>query len=188
MGNMLASAQLIEIEDFLMQDMILLGFLMEGEMTGYEIKKRMEESTTFFFNTSLGSIYPAFNKLEKNGLVTQHQSVENGRVKNHYAITDSGRRAFVEWLSLDAGVSKIKDEALLKIFFFSHLPEDQREGFVRAYLGELDRHIDEITKLRDHFVETRPKRDPFKMMPLLFGIDYYNFIRSWFEGYLEELD
>ena len=52
-----------------MQDKILLGFIQDGEKTGYQIKKMMETSTVYFFNTSLGSIYPAFKKLEKEGKV-----------------------------------------------------------------------------------------------------------------------
>jgi len=58
-----------------MQDMILLGFLMDGGKTGYQVKKMMESSTSFFFNTSLGSIYPAFRKLEREGLVALEESI-----------------------------------------------------------------------------------------------------------------
>ena len=36
-----------------MQDRIVLGFLLDGGKTGYEIKKLMEFTTSYFFNTSL---------------------------------------------------------------------------------------------------------------------------------------
>ena len=53
-----------------MQDKIILGLLLEKEkLTSYETKKIMENSTSLFYTTSLGSINPAFKKLEKAGAV-----------------------------------------------------------------------------------------------------------------------
>ncbi|MCG8686764.1 MAG: PadR family transcriptional regulator, partial [Desulfobacterales bacterium] len=102
-----------------MQDKILLGFLMQGCQTGYAIKKQMEKSTNLFFNTSAGSIYPAFQKLEKEELVTKEERLDGGRAKKIYTITPKGKTVFKEWLNNDLPIGKIKQEALLRTFFFS---------------------------------------------------------------------
>ena len=57
---------------------IVLGFLSEKSMTGYEIKKQMENSTSFFYNTSFGNIYPTLKKLEASGHATCAEEVVNG--------------------------------------------------------------------------------------------------------------
>ncbi|WP_236880832.1 PadR family transcriptional regulator [Clostridioides difficile] len=47
-----------------MLEYIILGFLMEKELSGYDLKQIMSESTSYFFDASFGSIYPALKRLE----------------------------------------------------------------------------------------------------------------------------
>jgi len=110
-----------------MIEMMLLGFLMDGEKTGYEIKKYMENSTHYFFNIGFSSIYPKFKKLEKEGRVKLSQKIEKGKLNKVYALTDKGEKAFLEWLEIAPKIERIRDEALLKIFFFDHLEEKKKK-------------------------------------------------------------
>jgi DNA-binding PadR family transcriptional regulator len=168
-----------------MQDMIILGYLMQRDRTGYEIKKQMEISTTYFFNTSLGCIFPSFKRMEKNRLVSVKRSVENGRTKKTYSVTEKGRKAFLAWLGNETTIAKIKDEALLKIFFFTQLSAEEREGMLRDYLVKLDSFVAHLVGLRQFLIDTMPDYDYFRMTVLEFGIDYYRFIHTWFGDYLK---
>ena len=47
----------------------ILGFLMEAEATGYDLKQRFQDPVGFFYRVSDGSIYPALKKLASDGLV-----------------------------------------------------------------------------------------------------------------------
>lgn len=47
---------------------VILGFLCEKDMTGYEIKQKMTISTSNFIDASFGSIYPMLKKMEKGSL------------------------------------------------------------------------------------------------------------------------
>lgn len=47
-----------------MLEYIILGFLLSKDLTGYDLKQRMAKSTSFFFDASFGSIYPALKRLE----------------------------------------------------------------------------------------------------------------------------
>ena len=49
---------------------VLLGFLMHKSMTGYDINKAFSISFSFFSGLSYGSIYPALNKMRRQGLIT----------------------------------------------------------------------------------------------------------------------
>lgn len=169
-----------------MQDMILLGFLMKGEKTGYQVKKLMESSTSFFFNTSLGSIYPAFRKLESKGLVNLEQQIDGGRVKNSYSITSEGRQVFLEWLQQGLEIRKVKEEALLKIFFFSELSESDRIRQISGYIQRLRDQVKALKNVTDKLSDIKP--DPFMMKTLEFGTDYYTFLLEWQQRFLSVLE
>ncbi|MCP4754060.1 MAG: PadR family transcriptional regulator [Proteobacteria bacterium] len=168
-----------------MQDMILLGFLLDGERTGYQIKKLMENSTNFFFNTSLGSIYPAFKKLETQGMVRMRQKVDEGRVKKIYSITAEGKTGFHEWLEKEITLPKIRNEALLKIFFYSNLEEEVRKAQIGSLIDRTRLQIEELKALKS---KLRPLNiDPFQMKTLDHGIAYYSFHLEWYQGFLSDL-
>jgi len=131
-----------------MIEMMLLGFLMDGEKTGYEIKKHMENSTDYFFNTGFSSIYPKFKKLEKQRFVRVSQTIKNGKLKKVYALTDDGRRAFLDWLTKKPAISRIRDEALLKVFFFDHLNKEAIEHQLHDYSQDLKNQVQTL-KLDD---------------------------------------
>lgn len=42
-----------------MLEYIILGLLMEGPMSGYEMKKTIDSSVGLFYRASYGSLYPA---------------------------------------------------------------------------------------------------------------------------------
>lgn len=52
-----------------MIDLAILGLLTEQELHGYELKKRLGELLTSRASVSFGSLYPALNRLEKQGCV-----------------------------------------------------------------------------------------------------------------------
>jgi PadR family transcriptional regulator AphA len=106
-------------------DYTLLGFLNNGPMTGYELKKALDESTQFFWHAELSQIYPALKQLEKDGLVTGETQPQDGKPdKKIYSITSTGRERLLAWLSepMDE-LPAIKNQVLLKLFFAGALPK-----------------------------------------------------------------
>lgn len=81
-------------------DCVILGLLTHEELTGYEIKKRMDITLKYFWSASYGSVYPALSDLVNRGLATKREDTENKRNKLIYTITDEGRSYLKEWLKL----------------------------------------------------------------------------------------
>ena len=81
-------------------DCVILGLLSHESMTGYEIKKIMDTTLSFFWGASFGSIYPTLNGLVREGMVTKYETKENGRNKAIYHITQEGRLYLKKWLQL----------------------------------------------------------------------------------------
>src|SRR3984957_5305399 len=101
----------------------ILGFLMESEMTGYDLKRRFQDPIGFFYRASDGSLYPALKKLEHEGMVTMRAEQRGQRARKVYAITAKGRERFLRTLREPAQPIFVYDEAQVKIYFAQHEPE-----------------------------------------------------------------
>src|SRR6516164_9385467 len=62
----------------------VLGFLMESEMTGYDIKRRFRDPIGFFYRASDGSLYPALKKLARDAMVTMRTERHGRRARKVY--------------------------------------------------------------------------------------------------------
>ncbi len=167
-----------------MLEFILLGFLKYKEMSGYQLKQCMAESTSNFFDASFGSIYPALKKLEEQGAITVRNVVESGKFKKLYTITEAGEKRFEKWLKGPVDFSKIRPDHLVKLFFYSFLPEETAARNIRTFIGEV-RSV--LFDLEEQEKCVRQTADRFQYSTLLFGIEYYSFIIRWSEDLLKKI-
>ena len=80
-------------------DLVILGLLAHEDLTGYDIKKRIDGSIRFFWKGSFGSIYPALGGMLAAGQVEKTEEVsEGGMEKILYRITGAGRETLENWL------------------------------------------------------------------------------------------
>ena len=98
-------------------DCVILGLLSHEDLTGYEIKKRMDTALKYFWGASYGSIYPALGDLVKRGLASKRDGAENNRNKIIYSITEDGRNYLKGWLANPVEKDELRYETLLKLFF-----------------------------------------------------------------------
>jgi len=70
----------------------LLLLLSERPMYGYEIIRELEKRFSGYWKPKTGTIYPALEKLERDGLVTSRVEFrEEVPDRKHYALTDKGQ-------------------------------------------------------------------------------------------------
>ena len=140
---------------------ICLAILYEGEATGYEIRKLSTEGEyAYFIDASYGAIYPALARLEAEGLVTQRIAPQDGKpAKKIYAITPSGRDAFIASLFEKLGEDDLKSEFLLFARFAHVLPQslvrqriDERLSATHAEIAELEKHFTKALSPNDKWV------------------------------------
>ena len=75
-------------------DLLILKTLSLSAMHGWGISQRVEQMSGGEFAMNQGSLYPALQRLEKNGLMTSEWGVtDNNRRARYYRITAAGRRA-----------------------------------------------------------------------------------------------
>ena len=98
-------------------DYVILGLLSHENLTGYEIKKRIDTGLKLFWSASFGSIYPTLKELVTNGFAVISGTAEKDRNKITYSITKRGRQRLKSWLLKPAEKDELRYETLLKLFF-----------------------------------------------------------------------
>ena len=81
-------------------DYVILGLLSHEDMTGYEIKHRIDTALKYFWKASYGSIYPTLNSLVERGFAVKREDNETARTKQIYSVTLKGREYLREWLNV----------------------------------------------------------------------------------------
>jgi len=170
-----------------MTEFILLGFLMERNMSGYDMKQHMSISTAHFVDSSFGSIYPALKQLTQKGYIEVNPIQENKKGKKIYSINEQGKAVFLKWLDTPIEVAKSSiSPVLVKIFFYQYLPKDRVRALLEQLVADIQAHrknLDEL-KIRLEGGETlEQKLDPYEKCTLDFGMDMYDFTIRWCKNY-----
>jgi DNA-binding PadR family transcriptional regulator len=99
----------------------ILGMLFDEPLTGYELRKRVLDSTAHFWQESDASIYPMLKKLKQEKKLTSHDESTGKRKRIVFEITNAGKKEFLAWLAKPVDEREHhRSEFLLKIFFGAH--------------------------------------------------------------------
>ncbi len=93
-------------------DMLILKTLQLEPMHGYGIAMRIEQISKGVFQVNPGSLFPAFRRLERDGLMkTEWRETENSRRAKYYALTPDGRKKLKseaqEWRRQSGAIARI---------------------------------------------------------------------------------
>jgi PadR family transcriptional regulator, regulatory protein PadR len=93
-------------------DLLVLKTLSLQTMHGWGISQRIEQVSKGALEVNQGSLYPALQRLEKDGLITSDWgTTDNNRKARYYRITAAGRRALGEeqesWKRFAAGLDAV---------------------------------------------------------------------------------
>ena len=167
-----------------MLEFAILGFLLERDMTGYDMKQMMVMRTSNFIDASFGSIYPMLKRLEKIGLITFVEIVEGNRFKKMYTITVMGREHFMEWLQTPCTFSPFDFEYLAKLFFYKHLKKNDVILNIELFRGTVQEAIEKLSEIESITCEGK---ESFECASLQFGKAYYEMVLDWHEKLIADL-
>ena len=75
-------------------DLLVLKTLSLAPMHGWGISQRVQQISAGQLEMNQGSLYPALQRLEKDGLITSEWgTTDNNRQARYYKLTAAGRRA-----------------------------------------------------------------------------------------------
>lgn len=162
-------------------DCVILGLLSHEELTGYEIKKRMDTALKYFWGASYGSIYPTLNGLVERGFATKRESADNRRGKLIYKITGEGRSYLSRWLSLPVEKDELRYETLLKLFFGSEAGDLQTLKHIEAFKNNIEQELPYLLQAADILEKVKDAEAAHKyyLLTVRFGIKTYRSYLEW---------
>ncbi|AIQ56998.1 PadR family transcriptional regulator [Paenibacillus borealis] len=163
---------------------VILGFLCDKDMTGYEIKQKMTLSTSNFIDASFGSIYPMLKKMEKGELIQAEEGVEEGRFKKAYRITEKGKSEFMAWLQTPSTFSPFNYEYLNKLFFYKYLDEQEVVRLIASFRNTVAGEYNKLTSIEEKHIQ---EMGVYEHATLRFGKEYYQMIMNWHEEITNEI-
>ncbi|HEX4838984.1 MAG TPA: PadR family transcriptional regulator [Rhabdochlamydiaceae bacterium] len=156
----------------------ILGVLLEGPATGYEIKSLMGRSTVYFWRESDSTIYPMLKVLAEEEKVLSEIAYVGKKRKEVFSITESGRMEFKAWLESPTNSETPRNEFLLKLFFVT----DQKE-MIRLFqerLQKAEKIHEEYKKIEERLENLADSpRVAIRLKALQFGIAQLELEIKW---------
>ena len=136
-------------------EITILGLLMEGNLYGYEIKKKIVERLEDYVDIKFGSIYYAIKKSVENGWVKRvGTEKESGNPERYvYEILPAGKKHYKKLLKQYFDTNLIHFDVDIVLMFFEFLTEEQKEQFLEERTSLIKEKIDSIKEKIDKNTE-----------------------------------
>lgn len=160
---------------------VILGILMDGSKSGYDIKKDFETVFSYFYDASFGSVYPALKVMEKEGLIVKEIVIQEGKPNKHtYSITDKGRDAFYSYLRSPVSTDIVRSDISTRLYF-GHNAEP---NLVSSWITSIVREYKASLRIIEQFkLENQDNMTVTQKICLSLGINSYrNEIETLKEG------
>jgi DNA-binding PadR family transcriptional regulator len=110
-----------------MLELAILGFLAEGPLHGYELRRRVAQLSGYTRPVSDGSLYPAINRMVRDGWLQRHAEPGKAAAQRQVLhLTEAGRSELLRRLRTPAEVDITDLTRFLTILaFLSLLPDDR---------------------------------------------------------------
>ena len=158
----------------------LLGLLHQEARSGYDLRKIFANTPMGTFSDSPGAIYPALQRLEKQGLVRSQLQPSSGRRRRIFRPTASGRRSFKAWqtkaISQDDVVHRMEELMLRFGFMDETAGAAQAKRFLTSLTRELRRYVPSLRQ----YLKANARHMPLSgRLALESGVRNYEELLRW---------
>src|SRR5262245_20355774 len=167
----------------------LLGLLAQGPRSGYDLRKQFAETPMQVFSDSPGSIYPALQRLRREGLIVEASPRRrSGRRRQDFKLTPAGLRELEAWLRRPItrqDVIRSLDELMLRFAFTGEvLGVARTREFLRELHAQLSAYVAELESFHE---AAAPHMSLSGRLALQSGIDGFRLHARWAKEALGEL-
>lgn len=128
-------------------NLILLSFLRERPMHGYEIQQLIQKSRMDIWTNILsGSIYYALNKMEAEGLIAATAEERTGaRIRKIYSITAAGEQLFQQMVreALKLAPHTPKSDFSLALNWIDSIPAPEAVALLEENLKQVETSLEQ---------------------------------------------
>jgi DNA-binding PadR family transcriptional regulator len=158
----------------------LLGFLHWGPMSGWDLAATAEHVISDFWSLTRSQVYRELAWMADAGLIERGE--QGPRERQPYALTDAGRKAFLDWANGEPGLETIRFPLLLKISFGRHIEPGRLAAFVRNHRAIHARRLAEYEAQAAPAEAGAEERDAYREATLAFGLAYERAVLEWFDA------
>lgn len=120
----------------------ILGFLSVQSMSGYELKKVIDQSVGHFWAADQSQVYRTLAALVEDGLASRRTVVQDERPNLHlHTVTDSGLAELDSWLASPLQMPPSREPFLARLFFAHRLPADQIRDLLATRRQEVSQQL-----------------------------------------------
>ena len=91
--------------------MLILNLLKKEDMYGYQMIKKLKETSEDVFELKEGTLYPILHTLEEKRYITSYWDESSSKKRKYYSITNEGRKLLKEkkeeWRTFRDGVNQV---------------------------------------------------------------------------------
>ena len=170
---------------------LILGMLsIEPNRSGYDIRKMVESSVSYFWRESYGQIYPTLKHMAREDLIVARPSISKGkRKRQEYSLSAKGRARLQEWLAAPYRDDPPRSEFLLKLFFGRAASPNACIQHVRHFQANNKRTLGTLLEV-ERQVHAHNAGHPhlsFWLLTLSYGIAHTRSSIEWSESALTNL-
>jgi DNA-binding PadR family transcriptional regulator len=161
----------------------ILGLVAGGELSGYDLQRRISKSVGYFWRPARSQIYVVLPRLVERGFALSRTVHQGGRPDKHlYRITPDGLAALREWLEQAPLGPDPEPILLIKVFFGRYADPEVIRGFVQELRAEAERLQRELAEL-----DATADGDRFHALTRTYGMAISTAIIDWALAADEEL-
>ena len=128
----------------------LLGFLNYAPLTGYDLKKILDDSVNFFWSAHTSQIYRELKALEKEGyIISTVKPSEKGPNRHEYSITETGISHLRNWLTEAHIDENIRNEFMVWLLFSSQIGKDELYLHMQKKLEEYKQEYQMLSQVEN---------------------------------------
>lgn len=158
-------------------DYAILGILSSKSLSGYDLKKIIQESPFMYWSGNNNQIYRSLVKLHDNGFVTKEvEYQESSPSKKIYTITEEGIAELKDWVLSSPEPPEFKKMFLIQLAWADQLNLEELNKSLTEYENEIRMQIilQEEKRSRGIFSPNRSSKEKF-----LWDTIYDNIISSY---------
>ncbi|OPA75568.1 hypothetical protein BVG16_19690 [Paenibacillus selenitireducens] len=164
---------------------VILGMLLKGPKSGYDMKQKFQSTFSFFYDASFGTIYPTLSKMEALGYITKESIIQEGKPnKNIYSITPSGREKFQEYIHSPMESEVYRSDFLMRLFFGEFVDKAVIIGWFERKIEELEASHQSLSTGYEQFIH---HSSPTQALCAEFGMEQLKMSFAFLKKGLEKL-
>jgi DNA-binding PadR family transcriptional regulator len=161
---------------------IILGLLNHEDLSGYDIKKKIDYMISNFWDVGYGQIYPTLKSMVQENLIEKKSAgKDKGPEKLIYSIKEEGTLVLQQWLELPEAKEYVKYEILLKLFFGSTLKTEDNIKRIESFRNTHQDSLKLMGLFSENLKQVIQEDDDhlYYYLTVLFGEQIYKAYLNW---------